>query len=232
MKARDVMTPSPVTVGPETSVREIAKLLLERRISAVPVVDPGLQVLGLVSERDLMRRPESQTERTGAWWLALFHSAESDARDYVRSHGQYARQVMSAPAITVEEGAELNEIAEVLESNKIKRVPVVRDGRLVGIVSRADLLRGLATPAPRSAAPLDDAALRSAVLQEIDRAGLKKTFVSVTVSDGVAHLWGAVESAAEKEALQVAAAGVPGLKGVEDRVNVFSRRVSTVLWGE
>ena len=128
MQAKDVMTPNVVTVTPDASVKDIAELLLERQISALPVVDAEQKIVGIVSEGDLLRRPETGTERRRSWWLSLFSSSEERAADYVKGHGRRAEEVMTRNVVTVEEDTPLNKIAELLERRRIKRVPVVVGG--------------------------------------------------------------------------------------------------------
>ena len=232
MQAKDVMTRDVTTVAPEATVQEIAKLLLERRISAVPVVNAENELLGVVSEGDLIRRPESGTTRPASWWLSLLTTPEDSALDYVKTHGGHARDVMTQKLITVDEETPLWEVARTLEKHHVKRVPVLKDGKLVGIVSRADLLRALAAQQAAPAASADDRALKSAVEQAFRDAELEGQFVSVVVSGGVVHLWGAAESDAEKQALRVAAENVAGVKQVRDDIGVLPARVSSVFWAE
>jgi len=151
MRAKDVMTTEVVYAGPETDVRTIVQELLKRRISAVPVVDDGGRVIGIVSEGDLMRRAESDTEHHRSWWLQLLQDPEDRASEYLKTHGLKARDVMTRNPVTVSEDTSLDEIATLLERNGIKRVPVLRNGKLVGIVSRADLLHGLVARASQEA---------------------------------------------------------------------------------
>ena len=163
MQARDLMTTEVVTVPPDASAREIGKVLLEHRISAVPVVDASGVVLGMVSEGDLLghRGKQADKDRARSWWLTLFAEGEQLSPEFVNQLGSIelaARALMRSPMITVEESAYDGEIAQILEKYSIKRVPVLRDGRMVGIVSRADLVRGLAglwKPAA-AAHPADD----------------------------------------------------------------------------
>lgn len=163
MRAKDVMTSPIVTAGPQTTVPEIAKLLIERRISALPVVDQGERVIGIVSEGDLMRRVENTDERHRSWWLRLFSDPATDAADFVKTHGRRAADVMTRDVVTVGEDTPLHEIAALLEERRIKRVPVVREGRVVGIVSRANLLHGLAArPADTPVRSADDEVIRVA----------------------------------------------------------------------
>lgn len=223
MQARDVMTTNVITVSPETTVREVAQCLLERGISAVPVVDAGGRLLGIVSEGDLMRRRETGTERKHSWWLDLVSSTEEQARDYVKSHGTRARDVMTRNLVTVTEDASLEAIATLLEKHHIKRVPVVKDGRVVGIVSRANLLRGLIAAQQQPAAPSgNDRALRDAVIRAIEETGARTHLVSVMVSAGKVQLWGAVDSKDEKDAVRVAAENVPGVQAVEENLRVYA----------
>ena len=227
MQARDIMTTTVAKVAPDTAVPEIVDLLLQRRISAVPVVDAEDKVLGMVSEGDLMRRHETGTERHRSWWLALFTNSADLAGDYTKSHGMHARDIMTKPVLTIAEDASLPEIAEMLESRRVKRLPVVRDGKMVGIVSRADLLRGLAAQQAqikaneRSApAATDDRAIRENILAAIDNeAWVSSSHLNVVVSDGVVHLWGLVASDKERQALKVAAENTPGVKSVEQHLS-------------
>jgi len=232
MQAKDIMTTTVATVRPEATIREIAKLLLERRISAVPVVGPDGRVLGIVSEGDLMRRPEAGTERHPSWWLSLLASPDERAIGYVKAHGGHAHDVMMRDVISVGAKAPLEEIAETLEKHRIKRVPVLRDGKLIGVVSRADLLHGLVADKAAPVASASDETIRTAVETALPEAGVRRELLSVVVSGGIVHLWGAVESSAEKEAARVAAENVPGVKGVRDEIAVLPPSVRSVMWAE
>lgn len=230
MHAKDVMTTSVVTVGPDTDVRTIARFLIERRISAVPVVDQAGRVVGIVSEGDLMRRAEAGTERHPSWWLELLASPEDKARDYAKSHGLTAKDVMTRPAVTVAEDAPLGEIATLLERHRIKRVPVVRDGTIVGIVSRANLLHGLVAKEAAPAVASDDAGIREQVIAGIKAAGIPETYVNVVVAGGIVHVWGFVGSEAEKDAIRIAAETAPGVKSVQNNVAVGAYPVLRGGW--
>lgn len=223
MQAKDVMTTPVVTVSPEATVTDVARLLLERHISAAPVVDDAGHLLGIVSEGDLMRRPEAGTERHASWWLSLISDAQNEAREYVKSHGLHARDVMTRHVLSVDEEASLQDIATLLEKERIKRVPVVREGKVVGIVSRANLLQALVAQARPVAPPADDRALRQAVLDAIRSTGARTLYVNVVVSDGVVHLWGLAHSAEEKDAMCVAAESVTGTRQLCERINLIPR---------
>src|SRR5882724_5366776 len=149
MRAADVMTTEVITIDPDTSVHALAALLSERGISGVPVVDAANRVVGIVSEGDLLHRIETGTQRRttcrSSWWLDTIASDRELARDYVKSHARRVKDVMTRDVVSVSDTTDLADIAMLLEARQIKRVPVVRDGKLVGIVSRANLVRALAT---------------------------------------------------------------------------------------
>ena len=221
MNAADIMTREVVSVGPDTNVADIARLMLERGVSAVPVVENGAPI-GIISEGDLMRRPETGTERHMSRWLELFLSRDSIAAEYVHTHGRTAKEVMTAPVVTVTDSATLAEVADLLETRNISRVPVLREGKLLGIVGRADLLRALAA---RIALPgaVDDARIREAVLAELRAQpwGGSPTEANVVVQDGVVHLWGYVDSEAARQARVVAAESTAGVRRVEDHMDIW-----------
>jgi CBS domain-containing protein len=229
MHARDVMTKDVVTVGPETTVGEIAALLVRHRIGAVPVVSSDdRRLLGLVSQTDLVHRSETGTEKRREWWLEAFADPDARAREYVKSHGQKARDVMTRIVVSVSESASLAEVADVLDANRIRQVPVISQGRLAGIISRANLVRALAevsitAPATRP----DGGALQKAIWDQIKaQPWLKTAFVNLSVKDGVVDLWGAVESHDQRRALKVLVEGVPGVAKVEDNVTLLPRVVA------
>lgn len=220
MNAKDVMTTLVVSVGPETAVRDIAKLLVDRRISAVPVIADGEQLVGIVSEGDLMFRPEIGSEQHRSWWLRMFSSMESLATEYAKTYGLKARDVMTRTPQTVGEETSLAEIARVLESFHIKRVPVVRDGRVVGIVSRANLVQALASAQGNGWTAAEfDKLIRDKVTTTLAgqpwETGLPR---NVIVADGVVHLWGLLNSEEERTATRVAVERVSGVKGIEDHL--------------
>jgi CBS domain-containing protein len=221
MQAKDIMTTEVVTVRPDTGVREIARLLLNRHISAVPVVEENGKLVGIVSEGDLMRRPETGTERTPSWWLDMFASPEESAWEFVKTHGRRAKDVMTAKVITVEEDTSLGKIATILEHNRIKRVPVLRDGKIVGIVSRANLLQGVAAAKADQTIPGDEA-IRTIILKRIrDETGVRDGLLNVTVAAGIVHLWGGVRSDPERQAVHVVADNVAGVRAIEDHMSVL-----------
>jgi CBS domain-containing protein len=233
LQAKDIMTTGVITVAADATVAEIAKLLIDNRISAVPVVDADKRVLGIVSEGDLMRRAENETERHRSWWLAMWELPEERAADYIHSHGRTAGEVMTRDVATVSEDASLGEIAELLEERRIKRVPVLRDGRLVGIVSRANLLHGLATAAkPAAPASTEDRALRERVATALrSDLGVMDTLINVIAKDGVVDLWGEVPTETELRAIVVAAERVTGVREVRHHIFVPTEAVRSLDWG-
>ena len=224
MQAIDIMTPKVISVGPDAEVREIAQLLLEHRISAVPVVDDERHVLGIVSEGDLMRRVKGDERQGRSWWLSLFTGGK-DPGEYVKSHGRKAREVMTPDPLSVEENTPLHTIARLLEKHHIKRVPVIREGKLVGIVSRANLLQGIANAAVApTESPTDDRKIRDAILQEVDQnTGVHTESISLIVDGGAVEIWGLVESVEQKQAVTVAAENIPGVTKVENNLGMMPR---------
>jgi CBS domain-containing protein len=218
MKAADIMVTQVVTVAPDAPVREVAKLMVERRISGLPVVDAGGKVLGVVSEGDLIRRPELGTDEQPSSWLRIFLSADDRARDFVKTHGLRAHDVMTKPAICVTPDATLAEVVRLLERHRVKRLPVAQDGKLVGLLTRTDMLRALLArqALPEIDVPRADGEIRQRAMAVLDGAEWGgSAIVNVQVVKGVAHVWGAVDSDDQRRALRVALESVPGVSAVE-----------------
>ena len=227
VEARDVMTTPVVTIGPDTAVDELARLMLDRRISAVPVVDESGCLQGIVSEGDLMRHSKGGVGRHHSWWLSFFADREQLANEYIKSHGLTAADVMTSNVVTAGESTPLEKIATLLERHRIKRVPILRRGKVVGIVSRANLLHGLvARKVPAAKTAVKDRDIRAQILTGIEEAGISKSYVNVVVSGGAVELWGMVEGEAQKHALRTAAKSTKGVKRVVDNVMVASPTVA------
>jgi CBS domain-containing protein len=233
VQARDVMTGSVVTVTPETTVPALVNLLLSRNISGVPVVDAAGALVGVVTEGDLVRRAELGTERKRGAWRAFFTGTATLAEDYVRSHGTRVSDLMTTNVVTVRPEAPLSEIADLMELRKIRRVPVVDGGRVVGIVSRANLLRAWASLPVEAAPPTaDDAAIRARLLAELDReTWSRRPENSVVVTDGVVHLWGLAATDEERRALELAAERTPGTRQVRSHLVVLAAEPYPLLLG-
>jgi CBS domain-containing protein len=221
MRAKDVMTSEVITVSENATVPEAAKLMAEHGISGVPVVDKDNRVTGMVSEGDLLHRAETGTERRRSWWLDMVSSTNKLAGEYIKSHSGKVKDVMTRDILSVTAETPVADVAILLETNRIKRVPVLRDGKLVGIVSRANLVRALAmtiSEAP-DGAEADDRAVRDRLLAELKaQKWAEVSPANVTVKDGVVHLWSSYLSQQEKRALVVAAENIPGVRRVEDHM--------------
>jgi CBS domain-containing protein len=228
MKASDIMVSNVITVGPDACVQDVADLLLRHRISAVPVVDVKGEILGIVSEGDLINRPESETVHRKSWWLEALASNEVLAGEYVKSHSRSVTDVMTRNVITASPDTPVAAVAALLERNRIKRVPIVKGGKIVGIVSRANLLQGLASMKSKSPqAQPDDSAIRETVMAKLqNERWTKPALISVTVQDGNVELWGIVESPAEQKALHVLAEVTPGVRAVNDNLMIQPRSSS------
>jgi len=225
MKVRDVMVSPVVTVKASSSVREAAKILLEHGISGLPVVDEQGRLVGIVSEGDLLHRAETGTERRRSWWLAGLMEAETLASEYIKAHSHKVADVMTKNVITAIPDAPLHEIAALLEKNSIKRVPIVENGQLVGIISRANLIQALASAGKGLDIPLSDTTIRDNILAKLKAQRWAHTaLLNVTVNGGVVDLWGVAQSETERKAITVAAETTPGVCAVND--NMLKRPLS------
>ncbi|MBT3989916.1 MAG: CBS domain-containing protein [Rhodospirillaceae bacterium] len=228
MLARDIMTNKVISVGPNKPINEIAKLLSDRRISAVPVVDKNKKLLGIVSEGDLVHRILGDHELPRSWWLSFVGDLNDVPQEYIRSHGKTAKDVMTKDVATATEQDSIPDIAELLETKRIKRVPIVKDGVLVGIVSRANIIQALVAQKKEKMPEVktSDQEIRKILLKEIgNHAWANHATLNVIVSDGVIRYWGFVESEDARNALQLAAENIPGAKGIEDNLSILSTQV-------
>ena len=222
MKASDIMTTDVITVAADSSVRDVAETLLKNRIGGAPVVDAQGRLVGIVSEGDLFRRAETGTEHERSWWLKMLMGNDELATEYVKEHSRKIADVMSSKLITATPDTPVSDIAEMLESSRIKRVPIVKDGKLVGIVSRANLLHALASLRNEIAArPIANSELREAIMKRLaSEPWSRAQLINVTVAGGVADVWGIVDSPPEKQAIRVAIETMPGVKAVKDNLIV------------
>jgi CBS domain-containing protein len=221
MKASDVMVAPVVTVKPTASVKDVAKLFLERKISAVPVVDDQSKLVGIVSEGDLIYRAEIGTERRRPWWLLLLAEEQTLAADYIKTHANKVADVMTRNVVTAAPDTPLHEIAMMMEKNAIKRVPIVRGGQLVGIVSRANLVQAVASSGTKLEIPLSDETIRDKLMAHLKTQSWAHTgLLNATVNDGVVDLWGLSSSETERQAIRVAAETTPGVRAVNDHMIV------------
>lgn len=227
MKAADVMVKEVISIKPDAYVREAVRLLLSNRISAVLVVNARQELSGILSEGDLLRRAELGTERLNSWHVAdLTASARQIlAEEFVKSHSLKVADVMTKDVITAEPDTPLAEIARLFEKNHIKRIPVTRDDRVVGIVSRANILEALGKIYDQSSADgrAGDIAVRDRILAQLNaQPWIRSNSVQVRVKDGMVELYGMVDSAAVRNAVRVAAEIAPGVQGVNDHLTVYA----------
>jgi len=217
------MTTDVITVQPEMTVQGLASLLATSGISGAPVVDSSGQLLGIISEGDLLHRAEIGTarrhrERRRSWWLD--HFASDLAREYVKSHGRTVKGLMTRDVMTVTEDTDLAEVAALLETKRVKRVPVMREGKLVGIISRANIVRavGATKGAPPREGEVDDRSIRARLLAELNNEEWARIWPEdIIVRDGVVHFWLSEDEPLDKQrALRVAAETIPGVHGVEE----------------
>jgi CBS domain-containing protein len=222
MKAADVMVSNVITVGVDASIGEVAAILLNNHISGAPVVGKNGELVGIVSEGDLIRRPEINTAKRHSWWLELISSKWASATEYIKSHSRKVADVMTRDVITAKPDTPLGDIAAMLERNRIKRVPIVEGAKLVGLVSRANILQALASATKKlsSLTTANDSELRKNVQSRLDAEPWRPTMLTVTVQDGTVDLWGLVHSVEEKKAAQLAAETTPGVRAVVNNIIV------------
>ena len=237
MFAKDVMTTNVITVLEDTPIDDIVRTLLKWRISGVPVVNENDELVGIVSEGDLIRRSGAQEFGDGSWWLAGLLAAEPQEPAYTKTAGQFAKDVMTASVVTVSEDDRLSRVAETLEQHGIKRVPVVRNGKVIGLVSRANLLHGLATdpePLPEPTPPPrqpsnDDESIRAMILNRLHNDLTIGRAINVIVKNGAADIWGGVETESERQEIRVAIENVPGVVSVKDHIYVMAPALRHLL---
>lgn len=220
MQARDVMTSPVITVGKTATVQDVAKILLEKRISAVPVVDNVGKIVGIVTEGDLLHRAEAGTEHPYSWWVHFLGGDATMAADYVKSHATKVADIMTSDVITATPETPLHQIAMLLEDRQIKRLPIVnKAGDLVGIVSRSNLIQAVASSRPKLEMSLSDSTIRQNLLDQLKTQSWTHGHkLGVTVTNGVVDLWGTVQSDNERKAIRIAAEAIPGVAAVNDHL--------------
>src|SRR5579863_5303125 len=219
MRARQIMTRKVVSVTPDHPVLQAANLMLQNHVSGLPVVDEAGAVVGVVSEGDFLRRSEIGTPRKRNRLLTFVFGHGREAEDYVHEYGRKVSEIMTPSPITVGEDASLSEIVSVMERNHIKRVPVVHDGKLVGIVSRSNLLQAVASLARDAPDPTaDDDCIRQRIIDEIEKNDWRPIGLNVIVRDGIVHLSGVIANERYRQAIIVAAENVEGVVKVHDHL--------------
>lgn len=219
MRAHQIMTRSVITIAPDCTILEAANTMLQHHVSGLPVVDAAGKLVGIVSEGDFIRRSEIGTQRKRGRWLKFLLGAGLTATDYVHEHGRSVSEVMTADPVTVTEDATLEEIVKSMETNGVKRLPVLRGGKLVGIVSRANLLQAVASLAREIPDPTaDDDHIRSRIVAAIENNDWSPFGLNVIVRDGIVHLSGVITDEDSRQATRVAAENVVGVKKVHDHL--------------
>ena len=220
MKAEDVMTRDVISIDPTATVLQAARLMLQHHISGLPVVDKEGKLVGVLSEGDFLRRRETRTEHKRSRWLEFLMGPGRIAAEYSHSHGSKVAEVMTTEVQTVDELTAIEDIVELMESKRIKRVPVVCGGQLVGIVTRSNLMHAMVSMA-RVAQPSakDDGTIREKLLAEFQKEiWAPAAMTNVVVRDGVVELWGVIVDERQREAMKVAAENIPGVKAVNDHL--------------
>jgi len=220
MQAKDVMSRNVVTVAPEATILQAARLMLQHHISGLPVADASGKLVGIVSEGDFLRRRETGTQRRRSRWIEFLMGPGRIASEYTQSHAMRVSEVMTQEVRTVAEDTGLEQIVELMERYRIKRVPVLRDGKLTGIVTRSNLMHAMVSMARTApAAPQSDTAIRDQLLAELKKLEWAPiAMTNVVVNNGVVELWGAIVDERQRAALKVAAENIPGVKAVKDHL--------------
>jgi CBS domain-containing protein len=220
VKAAEVMSPRVITILPDATIKDAARMMLQHGISGFPVVDAAGTVVGIVTEGDFLRRAETGTERQRPRWLKFVLGPGRGANEYVHSHARKIQDIMTPEVITVDEATPLQDVVSIMERRRIKRVPVMSGGKIVGIISRANLVQALARLAVE-ASPThpDDETARQQILAELNKQSwVPRASLNVIVRGGVAELWGVIYDERERQAIRVAAENVPGISQVVDHL--------------
>jgi len=219
MKASDVMASPVITVKPYDSVKKVAELFIRRGISAAPVVDDHGKLVGIISEGDLLHRDEIGTERQHSRWVRFFTGDHDLAKEYIKSHALKVVDVMRRDVLSATPDTPLQEIATLMERKTIKRVPILRNGQLVGIVSRANLVQAIAASGAKLEIPLSDSVIREKLLAHFKTLPWAHTsLINPVVTDGIVNLWGVIDSSVERTAVRVASETIPGVRAVNDHM--------------
>lgn len=220
MIVADIMTQPVISLHPSARVGEAIQVMLDHRISGVPVVNESGQLVGIVSEGDLLRRVETGTEKRRPRWLEFLSSPGRLATEYVHTHGRLVDEIMTRDVVSTAESSPIDEVVDLMERRRIKRVPVVREGKVVGIVTRANLMQAVATLVePPASEPATDRALRRRILDAIHRQPWAPGYqINVIVRNGRVDLWGALTDERERKALRVLVENIPGVDTIRDHM--------------
>ena len=217
MRVSDIMTEEVVSITPDATVAEAARLMIKERISGLPVIDGQRRLVGIITEGDLLRRSETGTQHDRPRWLQVFLSPHRLAAEYVHSHSNRVADLMTADVAVADEDATLNDVVEIMQRRQINRIPVVRNHLVVGIVTRANLLHALANNPPRPASA-DDRQIRTEILAELGRHKWAAKQLEVAVRDGVVDLWGLITDEGQRDAIHVVVENVAGVRQIKDHL--------------
>jgi len=229
MRVGDVMTQEVFSVPPEGAISDAAKIMLKERISGLPVINAAHKLVGIVTEGDLLRRTETGTEKKRSHWLEFIVNPGTLAVEYVHSHGRKVGEVMTSDVVTATEDTALEQAVELMEQRHVKRLPVVRDGRVVGIIARANLLHALAAIPPDTKRRAEDKAIRDQIWAELCKQRWNAREGNIVVRDGVVDVWGYIDDERHRDAIRVAAENVPGVKKVRDHLIWIEPYVGPIL---
>jgi len=220
MNVKHIMTWPVFSIGPDATVLQAVQLMLRHKISGLPVVDADGKLVGIVTEGDFLRRTETATEQRRPNWLNFLMGSGRLADEYVHTHTRKIADVMTLEPYTITEDTSLEVVVKLMEKHRIKRLPVVRNKQLVGIVSRANLLHALASLAPSVSAPAaTDEIIHKSLLIELQHEKWAPIgFLNVIVRNAVVELWGTITDERQRQALIVAAQNIPGVKDVQDHL--------------
>jgi CBS domain-containing protein len=220
MKATDIMTPDVISADPDATVLQAARYMLQHHISGLPVIDKKGTLVGILSEGDFLRRRETHTDRRPSRWLEFLMGPGKLAAEYTHTHGSKVSEVMTTKLHTISEDTPLEKIVELMERYRIKRVPVLRGKKVVGIVTRANLMHAMVSLARgESKATTSDAVIRQKLLAELkSEKWALASMINVVVHEGVVELWGMIVDDRQREALVVAAENIPGVREVKDHL--------------
>jgi CBS domain-containing protein len=221
MRAYEIMTPRVITVGTDATIVEAIETLLRHHISGLPVVDEAQRLVGIISESDFLRRAETGTQHKHGRWLSLLIGTDRVAAEFAHDNGRKVGDIMTPNPRTVSEDAPLDQVVQIMESGNVKRVPVMRGDRMVGIITRSDFLDAVASMARRiPETNADDAQLRNEVINALRRAPWRPCRLHVAVRDGVATLHGVVRNETARKAAIVTTENVPGISRVLDHLRI------------
>ena len=219
MRAHQIMTRPVIAVTPATTIVEAANTMLQRHVSGLPVVDTAGKLVGIISEGDFIRRSEIGTQRKRGRFLRFILGPGREATDFVHEHGRKIAEIMTPGPLTINEDTDLEKIVELMEKNNVKRLPVMRGDKLVGIVSRSNLLQAVASLARQIPDPTaDDDHIRNRIIDALEKKDWCPFGLSVMVRDGIVHLSGVITEERSRQATIVGAENIAGVKKVHDHL--------------